>query len=724
MCPCSPLDVSLDLPDGPSGPSIPGFGSPFVLNIGGIPFPEGFPEDLLELLDKLKMLIPSGTLKPALNLNFGKDIFDAIMKLLDQFLPFLMLYKFFLPILNIIICIIEVLCALKNPFKLVRAIKRLFRKCIPAFLNLFPIFALIIMLISLLMLLLALIKYIIEQILKFIKAILRNIRALYKAFTDADEYTVLAIAKKLGALLCVFQNLFVLLSLFAIIFQIIKDILALSFSIPPCDDSNVGDIDDCSTCADVCPTIVKSEYTRQTGSLQYLNKVGVQTSIVLPAPFNNLNFDIRQESIQLWDVEQEIGQAFKNIYDGYDVPVSPKPVFFPTDVAYSATTSPKQAAYTVDLRMFYNPSSWGRSISGVTGTARYIRFKDCIVTKVPTANLIQYDNTYTTVSNGVILLAGGLGYEDDGTTVLTGYSTDGVTPITDQATLENFVHIQTLNTLAPVLSPTDGYTFSNVEYTFKPHIEVLISKDLVTLGCEPTMAFDKAFINDAFAGDIGLRTALLNDLINGNSFPDPSACQECLSTALAGLRANLTAAGVATFQATALTCLQKLEDDTNSSLSTLVGIGFDPCSSKFDATPKLQFTSKSIKVKVDLNERNGLSLTSGAPVDMADGLASRLKGIVTHGEISTFSYDGYQSFEAEITATTPGTGQLMVMFDNNIFCTNNIPEDTDESPSHNLQTIDYQFVYAPASQVGISDITQPRRDEGDVARDSSGGEVV
>ena len=97
MCPCSPNDVSINPPDGPSGLPIPGFGRPFSLKIPDIsPFPEGFPEDLLDLLDKLQLLIPPGALKPSLNPNFGKDIFDGIMKLLDQFMPFLMLYKFFL----------------------------------------------------------------------------------------------------------------------------------------------------------------------------------------------------------------------------------------------------------------------------------------------------------------------------------------------------------------------------------------------------------------------------------------------------------------------------------------------------------------------------------------------------------------------------------------------------------------------------------------------------
>src|ERR1035437_7480603 len=145
------------------------------------------------------------------------------MKLLDQFMPFLLLYKFFLPVLNIIICIIEVLCSLMNPFALIRAITRLFRTCIPELLAIFPVFAMVIMAISLLLLLLSLIEYLVEQVLKLVKVLLRNINALNNAFQSNNENGVLAIAKKIGALLCMFQNLFVLFAVFNIIIQVIKD---------------------------------------------------------------------------------------------------------------------------------------------------------------------------------------------------------------------------------------------------------------------------------------------------------------------------------------------------------------------------------------------------------------------------------------------------------------------------------------------------------------------
>lgn len=736
MCPCSPNDVSVDIPDGPSGPAIPGFGPPFALKIPSLnPFPDGFPEDLMDLLNKLQLLIPPGALKAPLNPNFGKDVFDAIMKLLDQFMPFLMLYKFFLPILELIICIIEVLCALMNPFKLIRALNRLFTQCIPDFLNMFPIFALIIMIISLLLLILALIEYIIAQILKFIKMILRNILALEKAFQDADANSCLAIAQKLGSILCIFQNFFVLFAIFNIIIEIIRDILSLIFSIPPCDDGDPGDNDGCCT-PDVCPEIVKTSYTNTTGTFKYLPEVGFAPVFPspLPAAFAGLvNFDVRTESWQLYDSAQTQSQQFREIFDAHDVVILPKPTFFPTDAVYNAKTDPKQAPYTVDLRLFYNPASWGRQ-----GNARYIRFTNCIVTAVPTTTVVNGDLSTTDFPNGVIRLAGGRGSEDDGQTVLKGFAPDGVTQITDQATLENFVHMPVTSSSSPVLSNFDGYTFSNMTYEFKPNIAPLLQKNLVTLGCIPSIALNRAFVNNIFAGGIGVKTKLLGDLLNGRGgpFPDPAGCQACLQNALDNLRVNMTSAGVAQFQTATNLCLNQHKADTNSAIGAMIGIGAEPCASVFVATPTAQFTTLPIVITVDLNERNGFSLTKGLSPEIATNIAARIQAHVSFGEVDNFVYDGYQSFTANLTSDVPGNGNIQVSFDNNIFCTNTFPPVTsppsggDVTPIHSLQSTAYQFIYAPSTGIvplaptgeGDTDGTQPRRTPGDQSRDNGDGQ--
>ena len=727
MCPCSPNDVSFPSPDGPSGPSIPGFGIPFQIPVPAIPFPAGFPEDLLEILNLLQMLIPPGALKPALNPNFGKNIFDAIMKLLDQFMPFLMLYKFFLPILNLIICIIEVLCALMSPFALIKALNRLFTQCIPAFLNLFPIFALIIMIISLLLLLLALIEYIIAQILKFILAILRNINALVKAVQHANATSVLAIAKKLGALLCIFQNLFVLLALFGIIIQIIKDILGMLFSIPPCEGGGPGSTEGCCS-ANVCPTIVQTQYTNTTGTLQYLSEVGTPIPGITIPGFT-FNVDLRAESWQLYDPDQTLTQAFFNIVDGYDVaptvdsianltnyPGPAKPVFFPTDSSYSATTAPAQAAYTIDLRLLYNPAIWGR-----TGNPQYIQFHDCIVLYAPTQNLALYDGTTSTVQPGVLYLAGGTGYLDDGVTVIDGYAKDGYTPIDGYATLENFLHLPTINGTS--LSTAGLVNLFDMQYTFKPNLAVLLQKNLVTLGCEPNIALSRAFVNNVMFSNIATQTASLSALVNSPNFPDPNAAEQCLLAAVSALRSNMTTEGVAQFQATSTLCLSILRTNTQNALASAIGIGFSPCNSNFTLNPDVQFTTQPITVTVNLNENNSLPITQGLPVSVAQSLASQIVAYPTFGTISNFTYDGYQIFTADITSDTPGSGSIMVAFQNQMLCTNILPANGN-APSHTLQALDYSFVYAPhaTTSTGEGDTTgiQPRRDPSDLTGNGSG----
>jgi hypothetical protein len=583
------------------------------------------------------------------------------------------------------------------------------------------------MIISLLLLLLALISYIINQILKLIKSILRNINALFKAFNAANATSVLTIAKKLGALLCIFQNLFVLLALFAIIIQVIKDILSLIFSIPPCDGGGPGSTDGCCA-ATYCPTIVQGQINNKTGTLQYLPQAGYQTSVALGSLF--LTSDLRTESWQLFDAQQSQAQAFYNIVDAFDVSptVIPKPVYFPTDASYSATTPPGQAAYTVDLRMFYNPAQWGRD-----GDPQYIRFKDCIVLKVPSQTLNTYDNGTSNRTTGVLAIAGGLGYLDDGKTKLTGFAPDGITPIADQATLNNFIHKEAQFSTNPVLTPNDGYTFFDMEYTFKPNLPVLLQKNLVNARCMPSIAQNQQFLSTVVFSQVGFQAAALADQVNGRNgrtFPDPNAALECLNTATSNLRSNLTVQGVADFQTSCLTCLGKLEQDTKDAIFGLIGIGFNPCKSTFSMTPLTQFTTAPIVVTVNINENGGLPITNGIPTDVAENIARNIVATPTVGTVSAFSYDGYQAFTANLTSPNPGKGEIMVSFLNQVFCTNTFGTLNDATgelttaPSHVLQKLNYEFVFSPQAPdniplTGEGDTTgtQPRRDAGDLLRD-------
>jgi hypothetical protein len=432
-------------------------------------------------------------------------------------------------------------------------------------------------------------------------------------------------------------------------------------------------------------------------------------------PFYNVS--VRQESWQIYDLQQEIQQQFRNIFDGYDIPNTPKPVFFPTEATYTTMTPPNQACYTLDLRVYYNPTSWGRIITA-DNNERWIRFKDCIMISVPTENLNNYDNSVIKITNAVVKLAGGLGFEDDGTTVLKGYDIDGVTQTDLQATIDTFLHMPTKVTVDGALTSTDGYMFNNVEYVFKPNIPVLFGKELITAGCVPEFAIERTFVNTVLVGSANVTLQSVNKLLNSDNFPNPAQAQECLSTALSGLRGNLTPEGAATFQATALVCLAKLQSDTEQALGDLIGLGFDPCKSKFELTPATQFTTRAIDVKISLNERNGTSITNGLSEAIAENISARIVPHISFGNITNFAYDGYQYFNASITSKTSGSGIITVSFDDQLFCTNTIPSNIDEPPTHTIQSLAYEFVYVPEATTGDG---QPRRNESDLANDGRNG---
>ncbi len=204
---CNPNDTTFDVQPGPPltlpGFNIPAFSPPqlplpniILPNIGSV----------LDLINKYAALIPGGNFKPNLD-DTTNTILSALMSLFNQLAPYLSLYNFFQPVLNIIICILDVLCSLMNPFKLFRAIRRLFKNCLPDLLSMFPFLALIAMILALLLLIIALIEYIIAMVEKIIKDLIANIITLEKGLSLQDDDAIAATARKIAQLLCLMENL-------------------------------------------------------------------------------------------------------------------------------------------------------------------------------------------------------------------------------------------------------------------------------------------------------------------------------------------------------------------------------------------------------------------------------------------------------------------------------------------------------------------------------------
>lgn len=677
--PCSSPNINNIQPSSsPSG--IPGFGSPFAPSSGSSPtLPSGQPEDLNALFNALEFLTPIGPFKPPFTPNYDRDVLDGIMKLLSAFMPFFALYQMFLPVLNIIICIIEVICAIPNPFKLIDKIQKLFRQCIPDFLALFPQFALIVIILSIINLLISFIEYVINQILILVAIIQQNINTIERALSLADGESILAATAKIGNVLCSFQNIFVILALFQTLIAVIQDVLRLVFNIPPCaDNSN----DSCCS-PDVCPSFIKdnTDIKRDTGTLQYFNEVAIDSGLVLPPAFGDLTIDIRKESWQFYDASAPIPLAFINITHAFDLPDGYNIIFFPTDTNYTSATDPSQVPYLVNLRLFYNPISWG-ILTDPLGP-RFIRINSCIVLNAPTTSLSEFDNSSKTIANGVLNLTGGLAFEDNGKTPI---DINGV-----QATLNTFIHMSAeTGIIPPPLNPTDGYTFSEVSYDFIIQHPILLSKALITLGCVPSVGLDRAFVNTVFGNNINF--TLLNNL----ALPDVPAAQLCMATAIAGLQNNISNEGLATFQSTMSACLSNLQNQATTAAATLIGIGFDANKSTFTIAPSTQFTTQPIKVSVTLAESSGTSITNNLSPTLASTVAGNIKADITLGAIDSFVYDGYSLFTANLTSKLPGNGTIKVSYQNQVISTVNLPSDLTQPPSISETVVPYTFIYSPA----------------------------
>lgn len=678
--PISPDDVILPVvPDGPVLPQLPIF---------DLPLPPELMEDLLDLFETLRIILPGGIMRPQLSSQFSKNVLDAILSLLQSFMPVLMAYNFLMPILEMILCIIEILCAINNPFKLIKALIRLFRVCLPDFLSLFPIFAMILMILSLLLLILALIIYLIQRIIAFIKQLVKNIIFLANAVKSANADSVIAITIKLGDLLCIFQNLFVLLGVIILIFEVIERLLRLFFKLPPCDDGDSSD-DGCCT-PDVCPSFIKNnkEIATSSGTMQYLNAVRKTDGTVL-----------REASYQFYDAAAPNYLAFNNITHAFDLPAGISQTFFPSGEVYTANTTYNSVPYTIDIRVFYDPAVYGRTD---TKGARFIQIKNCIVLRAPIDGVLDYQNNVVAPYTGTLSIAGGTAYEDDGKTIMKVAPTDTAAG-----------SLNTVITLADTVGPSptltnNPLTFTAMAYTFKINHVILIAKSLITISCHPDLAFNKNFIN----GTIGAQLNNSGDALGRITLPNVQDTQDCIINAINEFRSSVSVEGAQKLQDTVIGCLTDLQNQTNDVLGQVIDAGFNPYKSDFTLDPSIQFTTQPIVVSVSLNEAGGNNIANNLPAVVADPIAKKLAAVISLGQITPFSYDGSSLFTAEITSKETGNGTIKVSYDGQFISVLDNPADTTQNPSITIKELPYTFVQSPALEGAV------RRDAGDVARDN------
>lgn len=635
-----PVSPSIPLPGFSSAPTAP-INSPLV----------GFTdlsialtiEDLNDLINKLKIIWPTGTMQPNVD-GALKTILDGVINLFNQLGPFLSLYKFITPIFNLITCVIEVLCALPNPFAVTKKLIKLFSECLPPFIALLPFAALPIMILSILLLVLALVEYLILTISQIILDLLNNLKDLSAVLTLHNNNSIEAITNKINILLCDIQNLFACLVALNAIMSIVKS-LALLVPTTICDDGDQC----CNT--EVCPNFISQNPNGLTGGfgkLIYYNKVT-----------NAFQQTIRSESWQFFDSNDNQDYHFADI-------INPTPeqgnIFFPEGVNYSSETNFNQAPYTVDLVLILDPKDFHPTD---TLGKRSFTIKNCIVIQKPYLGVLDYQDkiVFNTNYSGTLLLQGGSVIDD---TINQPYLINDLA-----ATLNTFLHIS--NQIAGI-APNNPIIIENISFTLKINHPILASQGLITYGCIPKIAVERQMQNA-----IIINTGLSKLPNVANILPNINLTQQCLQDSLDRLRSNISASSVSDFQITSTQCLADLQNQTSLAFCQILIAATSLFQSSFIIDTDFQFTTRAIVISVILKDNAGIVLSNNLPLSCSLQIQQLLQAKTTFGQIGNFTYDGLHSFTTILTSNQPGSGQVSISFQGSNFARIFLPTSTETS---------------------------------------------
>lgn len=721
---CDPRDNTLNPTIFPGIP-IPGFGiatAPIQLPISNFQLPEGIPEDLLDMINSITAIFPSSTFTPNLD-DISNSILSALGSVFNQIAPFLSLYSFFQALLNIILCVIDILCAIANPFKMLKAMRKLFKRCLPAFLRLFPFLALLAMILAILLLILALIEYIINKVLQLINDLIENLKTLGAGLTLQDDDAITATAIKISQLLCLIENLFAVLVAISAIISIIQALAGISGR-SVCGGGgapSAGDDSDCCS-SDVCPPYIHDNpdgLVGIQGTLIYYNQINTNLQGLLGLnPLQSAQFNIAPQRYESW---QFVNSDTNQIYSFADIitPIGDGDIFWPEGISYNNTSKPSKVPYTLELIMRdFDPSPF--VVDALP--ARDFKITDVIVYKKPYIGIQnQINQIDSSNATGTLSLVGGLVYhKPSDVSDYVPYTINGV-----QATLETLIHQSDVSGTLPLFD--DGYVTTDIAFTLNIHHEVLIKHSLITLGCSPDLFLERVVMNASVESNgfdaIAVKLPPVREGDTGNEFlPDALGTHSCVSDAMAKFRSNVSEESALVFQAEVIACLEEFRRQTSASYCNILRAGVSIFNTMAELDNNLQFTTRPITVSVVLKDSNDTIISKNVAADCVPFMESLLDGYVTLGDLSDFVYDGYGAFTAEITSDTAGDGTLVVSFDNNTL-KRLVGTDDDDNPTTIEELIlDYTFVSTSSvSTVSGANDSEPgvRRDNTDVARNDT-----
>lgn len=630
-------------------PTLPGFG--LNINIPGfdIPFPEGFPENIFDLLNKLKLRWPGGISLSGLLDNFMRKLSQLISNLLTQLATFLAIYNLILAIIEMIICIIEVICAAFHPIKFQKKLKRLFRYCLPIFISIFPFLALLALILAIIALLLALIEYIIAMLKKIWEELKKNFERLERLARESHTAGALAVAKKVASILCILENVVVMLMLIKIVIDIIRGIQLRTIN-PPCKDN------DCTSDCDLCPACAPilrnpENVVANDAVLSYTSWMDLQTSQILEAVYltaDNLPAGYRLGNI----ISSVVGNC----------PVGP---FFPPQ-AFPAGYDITRAPYIVNLTYPNFTDGYGT--------------RDIIIRNV----LVSYAEMYTGYGRFTLL---------DGTT-------EDAYDIYDGWTVVEFLRG---NQDYPTI--INNYSVTSELNEFIPNYDSLLALGLITIDCNPEIIIEKEI----------LYSSINTNQLDGLVFPDLEDITSRIDIEISKFREKINADTIDEFIDNMNAIMEDAKAQAENTYTQAFNFMVSPLHSTAELTPTVQFITQPIEVKAILKTASSQTIPEVAgefpiPTSTLESLKSKLTSELSFGTISSFEYDGYGNFIANITSATAGNGIIKLFYDGQQFSEVVRPDSLANDSQIVALEWTYEFVGPDTSIRGM-----PRRDETDIA---------
>lgn len=624
--------------------------APSVKPINLFPQKGMIPTTYPEYVNKLKCTCPAGAIiKPSPLPSATKNLGDVIADQARLLSAFTSAYGMITVVIRMIGCIIEVLCALVNPFAVISAIIKLFGTCLPDFILIFPQLAIPAIIICLIKIILAIIEYILTVIVPLINEIIKNIQMLVDAFANNNRDAQLAIAFKVVSLFKELQNILGILAALGALWEMIKALLSLGIGIP------CGGSDAC--CNDEnCPSIIKnSTITNGNDGILNINFTYEIPLIYFTAP------SIENDLISIGDAAIH-GSFFPSGFDYVSVNNKDKLPYVltvdNTDFAMSGVDNNGNASllitessylvdgYLSDVDMYGNPLP--------TTDARFCTSKESFL-------LSHVGKRYITIQdpNGTEAAT-----KNNGTWPINGYF-DGYSVLLQKTDITStWIYGPEVNELKWFMAPESG---SNKKFSFDIHHEELIRHNLIGIGCHPAVRATVAGVENRFPQ---LKDTVLPEL------PDLDALIANLNSCLVAVAPlNLTsdwvldnyetmATNIVGLQSCVTDSLNSFKNDMVDYLKQLIDKVLDLENSLIVAVPEIQMIGENIAINVIPLDKNGSRLTLGLPPGIVDVKISATNGNLSSTEELLDEY-GISTgvFGATLTSFVATTSQIGATID-------------------------------------------------------------